>query len=359
MARGRLTRLVAALAAASSFAGPSSPIRFQAPPGEEIRGAALAYPRVYTWGDTLRVWKLPGGDSSVLEAGQPPFGAGGCLFDPGDGRAGVILLERIPGAELGRMVWLAPPSWRRSEIDSGADFRDCLEVKLHGRRGVLVLHRSLQVRFYEPAEEPGAPWPYREIYSIYTPTRQGGLLTADVDGDGLTDILAGNYWIRSPERFELPWRLFAINLWMETWESATLRLAPASISGGRFPDLVACQSEMRPARLAWFSRPDNPTEPWTEHRLDGRLELRRPRALAAGDLDQDGRPEIAVGETGGPGSRLIVFWNQGGGRFRAATVATTTGLLELWIADADGDGAPDLIGAGPDGVSWWPNQRLK
>lgn len=359
MAPGRSARLLAALAAASLWAGQSPSIRFQVPPGEQIRGAALAYPRLYTWGDTLRVWELPGGASSVLDARQPPFGAGGCLFDAGHGRAGVILLERSPGAELGRMVWLAPPSWRRREVDSGADFRDCLEATLHGRRGILVLHRSLQIRFYQPAKELGAPWPYREIYSIYTPSRQGGLLTADVDGDGLTDILAGNYWIRSPERFELPWRLFAINLWMETWESAMMRLALTSISGGRFPDLVACQTGMAEARLAWFSRPDNPTELWIEHRLDGRLELHSPRALAAGDLDQDGRPEIAVGEASGPGSRLMIFWNRGGGWFEPETVATTPGLLELWIADVDGDGAADLIGAGPDGLSWWPNQRLR
>lgn len=316
-------------------------------------------PRLYTWGDTLRVWNLPGGENSVLESGQPPFGAGGCLFDNGEGQSGLVLLERAPGAELGRMVWLEPPWWRRQEIDSGADFRDCLAATLHGRRGLLVVHRSLQVRFYERAKEPGAPWPYREIYSIYTPSRQGGLLTADVDGDGLTDILAGNYWIRSPARFELPWRLFAINLWSETWDSATTRLALASISGGHFPDLVACQAEMPEARLAWFQRPDNPTELWVEHRLEGRLRLRWPRALAAGDLDRDGRPEIAAGEASGPGSRLIVFWNGGGGQFRPETVATTSGLLGLWVADADRDGAADLIGVGPDGVLWWPNQRLK
>ncbi len=351
--------LLAAWAAGACRAGEALPIRFSVPPGERIRGAALAYPRVYTWGDAVRVWELPEGGVSIIDAGDPAFGAGGCLFEAAGGATGLILLERPAGAELGRMVRLEPPAWRRREIDSGADFRDCLEATLYGRRGVLVLHRSLQVRFYEPPQEPGAPWTYRELYSIYTPSRQGGLLTADVDGDGLTDILAGNYWIRSPERFELPWRLFAINLWTETWESAMSRLALAPLSGGRWPDLVACQSEMKEARLAWFSRPEDPTRLWAEHRIEGLLKLRAPRALAAGDLDRDGRPEIAVGEAAGPGSRLIVFWNQGGGRFRPETIAETSGLLELWVADADRDGAADLVAAGPEGVFWWPNQRLR
>jgi len=56
---------------------------------------------------------------------------------------------------------------------------------------------------------------------------------------------------------------------------------------------------------------------------------------------------------------LIVFWNQGGGKFRPQTIATTSGLLELWIADADRDGAADLVAAGPEGIFWWPNQRLR
>ena len=47
----------------------------------------------------------------------------------------------------------------------------------------------------------GKPWPYREIYSIYTPSQQTGLSMRDIDGDGRIDILCGNYWIQSPERF--------------------------------------------------------------------------------------------------------------------------------------------------------------
>lgn len=264
------------------------------------------------------------------------------------------MLYKAPqeGAGLGRMVWLEAPEWQVHEIDGGADFRDCIAATLHGRRGVLVVHRQMQIRFYMVPEAPHEKWPYREIYSIYTPSQQGGLLLADVNEDGFTDIICGNYWIRSPNQFELSWRLFAIDLWFEGVHSAMSKLALAKISGGRFPDLIVSQAELDEARLAWFSRPQDPTGLWNEHRLEGTLSLRHPQALAAGDLDDDGRPEIIVGELNGPGSRLILLKNEGG-RFSPSLLATTSGLFRVWITDVDGDSAPDILAAGPRSITWW------
>lgn len=358
----RLGALV--LVGAAGLLGQTSEFNYVAFPGAPeatIRGAALAGRQLYTWGDRVLIRELPEGRPRRLVEARAGFGPGGCVADVNrDGQPDLVLLERpARGNGLGRLVWLEAPSWRSHLIDSGADFRDCLPATLDGRRGLLLIHRYAQLRFYLAPDAPGGAWPYRELYSIYTPSRQGGLLVADIDGDGRKDIVAGNYWLRSPERLDLSWRLFAINLWMEAPDSSMSRMAWARILEPASPELVICQSETEEARLAWFSRPAPPTELWAEHRLEGDLRLRRPGALATGDLDGDGRDEIVVGERAGAGSRLIVFWNQGGGAFQPETIDHTRGLVGLWLADLDGDGDRDILAAGTATAGWWRNQRRK
>ncbi len=348
--------------AAAAQAGPFVRVRYPAAEAERITGAALvslsdSAAEVYTWGDRLLRWTVPGSGAQVLLEAGSHYGEGGCLEDVnGDGQPDLILLEKAAEDTLGQMVWLEAPAWRRHLIDEGALFSDCLAATLNGRRGILVIHRYTQLRFYQIPADPEAKWPYQEIYSIYTPSLQGGLALADVDRDGFQDILCGNYWLRNPGREGVAWRLFAINLWFETPESSLLRLAVASRNGGKLGWLVAGQREMVQARLAWFQRPDKPTALWRETRLEGRLRLRRLRGLATGDFDGDGDDDVAAGEDAGSDSRLVVFYKESGHRFRPEIVDRTEGSVRLWTV---GNGPAGLLSVERRSVSWWRNQRRR
>ncbi len=277
--------------------------RFETP----VRGAALLRAGVTAWGDGVVEKPLARGAARTLSRAR--FGEGGCAFDGG------LVLHELPaaGGDLGRMVLLH--GGRIEAIDNEAHFRDCLAVSLFGRRGVLVVHRQAQVRFYERRQ---GRWSYREIYSIYTPSHQGGLLIEDVDSDGRPDILCGNYWIRSPARFDLPWRLFAIGDWWESADSAMLRLVPG---------LIAAQRDASPARIAWFDKSADATQFWTERRVVLDPPARFVRALAAGP----GPGEVIAGEDAGPGSRLIRIRRSG----EASVIGRGEGFLHAWTIGGD------------------------
>lgn len=320
--------------------------------GEAIAGYALQGRALVTWGDRI-VWRdLPHDALRVVRDRGTALAEGGCLLDvDGDGRLDVVVNESGPEAAL---VWLRAPHgsgrWARHVIDTGVDAPDMLPATLLGHRGVLLIHKGGQVRFYEIPAEATARWPSQEVYSFYSPSHQGGLRMADIDGDGRPDILAGMYWIRSPESFELPWRLFAIMLWNETPESAMMRLSYTA------PELVAAQRKMAPARLARFEKPSDPRQLWTAHRIDSVPDLAELNSLDEADMDGDGRPDILLAEKAGAG-RLIVLRNDGAGKFTPLVVAQHRPVRFARAVDVNGDGRPDILAIGAEAIAWWENRR--
>lgn len=311
---------------------------------EAVNGIAVEGRTLYTLGERLAVRQLPDGAPRVLRGPGPMLGEGAAVFDiDRDGTPDVAALEAG-----GALVWFNGRDGARHAIDTGVETRDVTPATLFGRRGILLIHKHQQVRFYAIARNPAGPWPPpRDIYSIYTPSRQGGLLLADIDRDGRPDILCGNYWIRSPRAYDLPWRLFAINTWTEDEDSALLRLAWNGTT------LVAAQRGRSPARLAVFERPHGVQEQWPQHRIGEGLNLGNLNSAELTDFDGDSRPDILVAENAAPG-RIIVFRNGIG-----EVIARGEPALRAVAADVNRDGRPDVVLLRKASISWLETKKAE
>lgn len=288
---------------------------------ESLRGAALGAAGLYAWGAALYEWNTATWTRAVLARSARGFGEGGCV-----NAAGSVLLQ--DGVDGGPLVLISRQG-RRTVWDRRVEMHDCAFATLFGRSGALIVNHYGQVRFYE------GPDRYREIYSFYTASRQAGLLVRDIDGDGLPDIFAGNYWIRSPRQFELPWRLFAINVRHETADSATMALA------WHAGDLYASQGHLRDGSVFQYRAGAALTELWEERELASGL--RFPHALAAGAFG------LLVAENDGPGSG--VFLGSGGGRLER--IGTTGGAHSAFVI------ADRVALVGAHSVDWWDVQRRR
>jgi hypothetical protein len=263
----------------------------------EIRGAALIqhpHPGILSWGTELKFWPLSGGSPVVLKQTKD-FGPGGCVADvDGDGRDDLIVQERVG---IGPLLWLRAPRWEPHVIERETEFRDCLPFEFGGHKGVLVPHFNAQLRLYEYPKQADDKWAYSEIYSIYTASRQGGLVAFDVDGDGLTDLFIGTYWMRNPGKWDLPWRLFNMNTFFDKPDSALARQAIYQRPGRAKPDLLWAESEGAPARFALLERPDDETKAWPARMIEPAPD--HPRALLVLEAEPGDWPPVVVGAQDG------------------------------------------------------------
>ena len=195
---------------------------------------------------------------------------------------------------------------------------------------------------------------------------------ADINGDGLADLLGANdfglYWQLNtgagfaPAQWQYDSYFRPASGWFST--STHKRVWLADINGDGLPDLLGAND----SGLYWQlntgtgfapvqSQQDNAFKPaagWFSTSINNRVWLV--------DVNGDGLPDLMGSSDAGlfwqlnTGKGFAPVQSQSDNAFKPAAGWFTTGLQDrVWLADVNGDGLPDLIGASETGLYWQLN----
>jgi hypothetical protein len=285
-----------------------------------------------------------------------PFLGDAALADVNqDGYLDVILpQDPHSGSGTGYLFWYENPrngstsSWPRRLIGSWADAIHIGEVEVadmdsDGLLDVVIRHLgddSVRICF----QNSPTSWTTRKL-----PVRfREGLTLGDLDRDGRTDIILNGFWWAAPASPRTQaYTEYIIDPAFYTQPVSGLnnstKSALGDIDGDGINDLVIVPAEGEKEYLAWYKGPQSPrTQPWTRRIIQS--DWGNMHQVELGDIDRDGDLDIAGGLSFGD-EGIFVWFNQGGGTsWQRQTVILTEGLYHGVLGDIGADGDLDIVG---------------
>ncbi|MCC7207420.1 MAG: VCBS repeat-containing protein [Anaerolineae bacterium] len=251
-----------------------------------------------------------------------------------DGERGILRWYEnpLPGGEPGDAAWAAHTI---GEIGGFGKDVSLADFNADGRLD-LVARRAENVQLWLQRGADG--WSMRVIAEL--PWGEGMTL-GDIDGDGDPDVLAHGNWYRTPADVDTGrWDVFPI------WPGAPqeLKVLAADVGGdGRTDVLISC-SEYPGCDVRLYPGPDDPTAAWADYQVLGQVDFAH--TLQAADMNGDGLTDVITAELehSDDPDEVIVFLNDGDGGW-SKRVVSGQGMHSGRVADIDGDGDPDIIGA--------------
>jgi hypothetical protein len=306
-----------------------------------VVGARKASPALTWFKRNSTGWQRYIIDSDVL-----PIEAGGAFHDiDGDGDYDIVMGEDWSGKEV---FWWENPypnyqptaSWTRHTIkENGAtkqhdqifgDFDNDGKTELvFWNQGA----KSLLLTDIPPFPKHTQTWNLTPIFEAQEQAE--GLTKADIDGDGIEDIIGAGRWFKY--KGENHYEANIIDL-----DMVPARAAAGQLVQGGPPEVVFVIGD-DVGHLKWYEWKQNA---WHDHDLLGH-EVSHGHSLAIADINKDGNQDIFCAEMHTPGvgssAKAWIFFGDGKGGFTKSIFSIGLGNHESKVADLDGDGDVDIL----------------
>jgi hypothetical protein len=270
--------------------------------------------------------------------------AGGVVYDlTGNGKPDIIIGEQIRRNNL--FWWECPEDptqrWRRRLItDRFEKYHDQAigDVDGDGEDELVFLsQRSKILGYFDIPSDPAIePWPEGNCHIIAENVVLEGLRIVDIDGDGVNEIVAGANYFKHKSDPTGTWQHIVL---IDTFEAA--RAVVADINGDGCLDVILAEGESYPGRLVWLEGPDLKQI----HTL--RDDLCHPHSLEIADFDNNGTPDIFVGEMNlskKADPKLYIYLNDGAAHFEVLEIDCPQGTHEAKVADIGNTGRMSIVG---------------
>ena len=204
-----------------------------------------------------------------------------------------------------------------------------------------------------------------EKFIIYEKTGHG-MGFGDITGNGRIDLIYGNGWLEQPD-----------DIWTGTWifhpefnfeGAASVPIIGHDITGNGLTDIII--GNAHGYGLFWYEQmlASDSSRSWVRHDID--LAGAEYHDMILYDIDGDGQIELVTGKRyrshlgNDPGDNdnvFIYYFKINGGEFEKHIIdygpaSEHSGVgIYFWIADMNGDGRPDIIAPGKEGLYLFEN----